>query len=358
VVDNFGDAGVTYRLANAIIKKLPDAEIRLFTNGLEAFHALNSGIRPDMQIQKVNGIEFYSYDTLTEGFMEGYEIPKLVIEAFACHIPAAYYEKALDSDCLIINLDHLSAEDWIEGVHLKESLTGRKAKKYFFMPGFTELSGGIILGRSFSEEEIRSAREELCRFFKLDGDGLIGTIFTYEHDFTGFFSDILSSGRKVELIVFGEKSRKSFEPFINLQNEKIRIIFSDFISQEKYDDLLKTTDFNFVRGEDSWARACLSGKPFVWQSYFQKDNYQLVKVGAFNKYLERFYKDTKIFSEFSNYQTAFNDRSPQAKDNSLLFFLKHLETIESYNNELSKYLFKNCNLIKNLLFFAGSLKEL
>jgi hypothetical protein len=57
--------------------------------------------------------------------------------------------------------------------------------------------------------------------------------------------------------------------------------FFKFFPQEEYDDLLSVTDFNFVRGEDSWARACLSAKPFFWHAYFQKDNYQQVKVKAF-----------------------------------------------------------------------------
>ncbi|MBQ3838032.1 MAG: elongation factor P maturation arginine rhamnosyltransferase EarP, partial [Treponema sp.] len=53
-----------------------------------------------------------------------------------------------------------------------------------------------------------------------------------------------------------------------------------FLSQEEWDKNLYAQDILFVRGEDSLSRACLSGKPFVWQAYLQDGNYQLVKVRA------------------------------------------------------------------------------
>ncbi len=349
VVDNFGDAGVTYRLAKNLAEILPEVRIRLFTNGMNAFASLS----PD-----IKGFELLSYDVLNGIFLRENPPAELIIEAFACHIPELYYQTALNRECLIINLDHLSAEKWIEGVHLKESLTGAKAKKYFFMPGFNENSGGLILGRELTQLKAADLRKEFCARFGLDGDGLIATIFTYEHDFSNFMRDLTSSGKKTELIVFGEKSQKSFEPFLTMRNDKIKIVFSDFITQEGYDGLLKASDFNFVRGEDSWARACLSGKPFIWHSYHQEDNYQLVKVKAFNQLMKNYFTDDDMYQKYSEYQTVFNDRTDGVKDKSFTFFNENLSAMEAYSGMLSKYLIRNCNLIKNLLFFAGSRKEL
>jgi uncharacterized repeat protein (TIGR03837 family) len=349
VVDNFGDAGVTYRLARNLAEILPEVRIRLFTNGMNAFSSLN----PD-----IKGFELLPYDVLNEKFLQEDPPAELIIEAFACHIPDNFYQTALRRECLIINLDHLSAEKWIEGVHLKESLTGAIAKKYFFMPGFNEKSGGLILDRELTQPEKAELRKEFCARFGLDGDGLIASVFTYEHDFGNFITDILSSGKKTELIVFGEKSQKSFEPFLKMRSDKIKIVFSDFITQEEYDALLKVADLNFVRGEDSWARACMSGKPFIWHSYHQEDNYQLVKVKAFNELMKNYFTDNDLYQKYSEYQTAFNDRTDGVKDNSFAFFIKNISGIEADFGVLSKYLIRNCNLIKNLLFFAGSRKEL
>lgn len=353
VIDNFGDAGVTYRLAKALKSELPGSEIRLFTNDLNAFSALNSSIDPSMTVQELNGIEFFSYGVLTDEFVKEYEIPKLVIEAFACQIPAAYYEKALDSDCLIINLDHLSAEPWIEGVHLKESLTGRKAKKYFFMPGFTTVSGGLIQDRPLSDEEKSEKRKHFENMFGFADAGLMISAFTYEHDFFLLFADLENIGKKINIIVFGEKSRKSIQK-LQVNGSNISIAYADFISQEDYDALLKVCDLNFVRGEDSWSRACLSGKPFIWHSYHQKDNYQQVKVKAFLEFQKEYYEDKKLFEQYFDYLMNFNDRTPGVSDKPVLFMLENLETFEKYNIKSAEHLIKNCNLIKKLLFFARS----
>lgn len=353
VIDNFGDAGVTYRLAGALEAELPGFEIRLFTNDLNAFSALNENIDPSKIEQVVNGIEFCSYGLLSDEFVKGYEIPKLVIEAFACQIPEIYYNKALNSDCLIINLDHLTAEPWIEGVHLKESLTGRKAKKYFFMPGFTSTSGGLIQDRQLSDEEKKIKRKYFEDRFGFESGRMLISIFTYEHDFTGFFTDLKNFGKKTNIIVFGEKSRKGIEK-LQVNDSNISAVYSDFILQEEYDDLLKVCDLNFVRGEDSWARACLSGKPFVWHSYHQENNYQQVKVKAFLEYQKEYFENEKLFSSYSEYLMNFNDRSEGIRDGSALFILENLETIGKYNRKMSDGLIKNCNLIKKLLFFARS----
>jgi uncharacterized repeat protein (TIGR03837 family) len=349
VVDNFGDAGVTYRLARNLADILPEIRIRLFTNGLSVF----AGLSPE-----IKGFDLLPYDVLNENFMREYPPAELIIEAFACHIPEIYYQTALQTECLIINLDHLSAEKWIEGVHIKESLTGAKAKKYFFMPGFVENSGGLIPDRQLTQLQREARRKDFCGRFGLDGDGLLATVFTYEHDFSNFINDVIASGKKTELIVFGEKSQKSFESFLKLQNEKLKIEFSDFIPQEEYDDLLKVADLNFVRGEDSWARACLSGKPFIWHSYHQEDNYQLVKVRAFNDLMKKYFTDADLLEKYSQYQMIFNDRTDGVKDLSFTFFLENLNGINACLSSFSNYLIRNCNLIKNLLFFAGSRKEL
>ncbi|MBU4485761.1 MAG: elongation factor P maturation arginine rhamnosyltransferase EarP [Candidatus Delongbacteria bacterium] len=367
VIDNYGDAGVTYRLAKSLIEKNSGFKIRLFSNNLNIFSKLDNKIILFSECHIPGRIEFIPYKTLTKEFLQKYPPAPLIIEAFACQIPEIYYQTVLKTESIIINLDHLSAENWIEGYHLKESLiSDSMIKKYFFMPGFTVKSGGLILDRLLNTGEMKSLRKYYCNHFRIEGDGLIGSIFTYEHNYGNFINDIISYGGKTELVVFGEKSKSSFLTTVEEMNfikiteniyqlENLKVVFSDFLPQKKYDELLKVTDFNFVRGEDSWARACLSGKPFIWHSYFQENNYQLVKVQACNELLKNYYPEEELFLKFSEYQLLFNNRTAGNNDNSFMFFLENLTVISAYNSELSKYLFKNCNLIKNLLFFVGSL---
>ena len=60
-----------------------------------------------------------------------------------------------------------------------------------------------------------------------------------------------------------------------------------FTDQAGYDRLLWSCDINFVRGEDSFVRAQLAGRPFVWHIYPQEDAAHWVKLDAFcNRYLQ------------------------------------------------------------------------
>jgi uncharacterized repeat protein (TIGR03837 family) len=61
----------------------------------------------------------------------------------------------------------------------------------------------------------------------------------------------------------------------------IQVLSIPFVSQDEYDWLLAQCDLNIVRGEDSFIRAQLVGKPFVWHIYPQDDQAHQVKLAAF-----------------------------------------------------------------------------
>jgi uncharacterized repeat protein (TIGR03837 family) len=65
------------------------------------------------------------------------------------------------------------------------------------------------------------------------------------------------------------------------QRGALSLFVLPFMSQPEYDQLLWSCDLNFVRGEDSFVRAQLAGKPFVWQIYPQEAQAHLLKLEAF-----------------------------------------------------------------------------
>jgi uncharacterized repeat protein (TIGR03837 family) len=69
------------------------------------------------------------------------------------------------------------------------------------------------------------------------------------------------------------------QPSARLQNLEVR--FLPFVPQPQYDALLWACDVNFVRGEDSFARAQWAGRAFVWHIYPQAGNAHEVKLEAF-----------------------------------------------------------------------------
>jgi uncharacterized repeat protein (TIGR03837 family) len=54
-----------------------------------------------------------------------------------------------------------------------------------------------------------------------------------------------------------------------------------FVTQDEYDRLLWSCDFNAVRGEDSFVRAQWAGRPLLWHIYPQQENAHLEKLEAF-----------------------------------------------------------------------------
>jgi uncharacterized repeat protein (TIGR03837 family) len=54
-----------------------------------------------------------------------------------------------------------------------------------------------------------------------------------------------------------------------------------FLTQDAYDRVLWTCDWNFVRGEDSFMRAQWAARPFVWQVYPQQEQNHRIKMQAF-----------------------------------------------------------------------------
>ena len=70
-----------------------------------------------------------------------------MIEAFACELPESYIAAMAQRTVppVWIDLEYLSAEAWVEGCHRLPSLRARwPLDKYFFFPGFTPQTGGLL----------------------------------------------------------------------------------------------------------------------------------------------------------------------------------------------------------------------
>ena len=86
-----------------------------------------------------------------------------------------------------------------------------------------------------------------------------------------------------------------------------------FLPQDEWDKTLYSSDFLFIRGEDSLSRACLSGKPFVWHAYPQSEMYHLVKVRALLDRMEPFFSKEN-FRLIRDYWMWYNGGAPDTTD--------------------------------------------
>ena len=141
VVDNYGDIGVTWRLARQLVAE-HDVAVRLWVDDLQAFVALCPEADATATQQWRQGVEVH----LWPQEWEAAQVADVVIEAFACKLPEAYLlaMKARPVPALWINLEYLSAEDWVTGCHGLPSLRPDGLKRMFFFPGFEKGTGGPV----------------------------------------------------------------------------------------------------------------------------------------------------------------------------------------------------------------------
>lgn len=335
VIDNYGDVGVAYRLAREFKRVYPNKKLRFVINQIEELNL----------IRKSEDIEIILYKDISK--IEN--SADLIIESFGCEIPKEYMDKALKNAKLIINLEYFSAEKWVDDFHLQESFLGGNLKKYFFIPGLSEKSGGILLDNEFLErkKKVEANKEYYLEKFGIkEKYNLIGSVFSYEKNFDSLIEELKKLDKKVILLILSEKTQKNFIKYFDNGNnyDKIKFVKLPFFTYDKYEELLALCDFNLVRGEDSFVRALLLGKPFLWHIYPQDENTHIKKLESF---LEKYCSNNKELKQtFINYNINKDDFS---------YFFKNFKEIEKYNKNYANYLIKNCNLMEKLINFIENI---
>ncbi len=294
VVDNYGDIGVTWRLARQLAAE-HGLRVRLWVDDLCAFQRICPAVSPALGEQVIERVSVRRWDaTFTVD-----EVADVVIEAFACHLPEAYVEaiRGKSPAPLWLNLEYLSAEDWTLGCHGLPSPQGGGLQKFFFFPGFVEGSGGLLREgdllagrRAFQcDAAAQAAFLQQLQISKREGERLI-SLFAYENSGLAGWLDVLSeSGPTLLLVpegrVLADLAHWLGVPALAAGDEwvrgQLRIHVLPFVSQEDYDRLLWCCDFNAVRGEDSFVRAQWAGRPLLWHIYQQDELAHLEKLEAF-----------------------------------------------------------------------------
>ncbi|HEM7809715.1 elongation factor P maturation arginine rhamnosyltransferase EarP [Burkholderia multivorans] len=298
VIDNFGDIGVCWRLA----RQLADEhgwQVRLLVDDLHTFVRLVPDVDPDAARQTIDGIAIEHWhaevgDTL--------EIADVVIEAFACELPAAYLAAMARRARrpVWINLEYLSAEDWVADFHLRPSPHPRyPLLKTFFFPGLSAGTGGVLKERDLDARRIAFETDAAARdawWRRATGgappapDATVVSLFAYENRAV---DALLAQWRDapspvVALVPAGRVSPalarffgvESFGAGAQASRGNLTAHGLAFVPQPDYDALLWSADLNFVRGEDSFVRAQWARKPFVWHIYPQADDAHLPKLDA------------------------------------------------------------------------------
>jgi uncharacterized repeat protein (TIGR03837 family) len=296
VVDNYGDIGVCWRLARQLANE-QDISVRLWVDDLYSFRKLCPVIQPELALQHSHAVEIRHWAPNLPELIPA----QLVIETFACELPESYVRSmALRAPKPVwINLEYLSAENWVAGCHGLQSPHLRlPLLKYFFFPGFTDDTGGLLLEQGLlARRDAFQGDAEAQRAYwqtwsippRVAGEVRV-SLFSYENPGVAsllsawaaadnLHTCLVPEGRVLPQVADFFKCQQ-LQAGAVMQQGNLRVHVLPFVEQDAYDKLLWACDINFVRGEDSCVRAQWAGKPWIWHIYPQHDGVHMQKLQA------------------------------------------------------------------------------
>ena len=284
VVDNYGDIGVTWRLARQLQREC-GWSIRLWVDTLDSFKKLTANVDSSRSIQIIDDIEIVHWSNPAIDLTPH----PIVIASFSCALPPSFQARMLPNKTLWINLEYLSAEAWVEGCHALPSLRSDGLNANFFFPGFTAKTGGLI-----KESGLLAARDawqadlgQQIHWIKSLGvssegmqawqSGLLISVFCYPQAPLQSFFKQLADNKTPTLLLIPQGVASDIP---SGQHNNLHVARIPFTSQPEYDQTLWTADLNIVRGEDSFVRGLWAAKPCIWHIYPQTEDTHLIKLDA------------------------------------------------------------------------------
>lgn len=398
IVDNFGDIGFCWRLARQL-RREHGLQIRLWIDDLQAVQKIIPSLNVAENAQVCDEITIIKWHE-NANFSQAADV---VIEAFACELPATYLAAMAHQQSKWVNLEYLSAETWVADFHAKPSPqnfinSNHGLTRYFYFPGFTEATGGLIREDETSGltgeadiavqlQTVINSRPHAGEFARQRGRGaaqvnlhvdpfsnhspaggrmvnvlkpLSASLFCYPHaPIYALLDAFYSSTHVINCYVPASSIMPQIAAYFGVATikvgdchirENLHVHILPFLSQAYYDQLLRDCDLNFVRGEDSWVRAIWAGKPFIWQPYFQDENTHIKKLSAF---LDLFYADFDAKQVVCEAHSAWV--SGQFSTETWRTYLENISAIKAYTHLQSNKLTKQPDLASKLVTFCNQL---
>jgi uncharacterized repeat protein (TIGR03837 family) len=284
VIDNHGDLGVCWRLSANLASR--GYRIRLWVDDASALSWMAPEANPQVEVRP--------WDASLSRTSEASDV---WVEAFGCELPEhflgwcheALKQQPLGKAPVWLNLEYLSAEPYVERSHglpspvMSGPLKGQT--KWFFYPGFTEKTGGLIREASVNEACQSHSAKPLAPAYPLNT-----SLFCYEPEALLEAMQLVSLNQAghVWQLAHGRGALAFDKALEALPASTVKPNFQKIrpLPQTQFDELLNSCDLNFVRGEDSLVRALWAGQALVWHIYPQDDGAHAAKLNAFLDWLE------------------------------------------------------------------------
>ncbi|MDO4724387.1 MAG: elongation factor P maturation arginine rhamnosyltransferase EarP [Comamonadaceae bacterium] len=338
VIDNYGDAGVCWRLACDLAGR--GDGVRLWIDAHSALRWLSGApaslwdAPPPWQHQGVRILPWALAESLTAGQLAALApapaarqaARQVLVEAFGCEIPDAYLHalaQRASGDAspasaigprpwpLWLNLEYLSAEPYVERMHLLPSpvMFGPAAgqSKTFFYPGLTPRTGGLLREPTLAQRQAQFDPTAWRRAFAPAQPAAATqaswiSLFAYEPAcLPQWLRAWAQAAQPVQLLAAAGRSqtwlRQCWQQLgwagaqqaaasTTSTQGALTVHWLPFMPQAQFDELLWACDLNIVRGEDSLVRALWAARPFLWHIYPQHDDAHHGKLQAFMDWLQ------------------------------------------------------------------------
>jgi uncharacterized repeat protein (TIGR03837 family) len=300
VVDNYGDAGVALRLARQLAHDHALA-VTLYVDDLATLLRIAPDVDPsgDRRQDDVRIVPLAAAASDPPA--------DVAIEAFGGGLPDAYLdamERAAHTTAWL-HLEYLSAEAWIDDAHgLPSPPPRRRLRRWFYFPGFTERSGGLLRERDLLAQrdahlagiDSHALVWRAAGVDALPADALTVSLFSYPTPAAeALLGELVRGPAPTVCIVPEGVVAESIARVVGTPRRApdvaragaLTLVVAPFVSQRDFDARLWSCAFNFVRGEDSFVRAQWAARPFVWHIYRQAEEAHRAKLAAFlDRYLE------------------------------------------------------------------------
>jgi uncharacterized repeat protein (TIGR03837 family) len=290
VIDNFGDVGVCWRAAADLATR--GHRVRLWMDDASALAWMAPLPHPP-------GLSVHGWPTRAADVPAA--MGDVVVEAFGCEIPAPFVAAIARRAPVWINLEYLSAEDYVQRCHRLPSplMSGPAAglTRWFFYPGFTPSTGGLLRESDLAARQQAFAEEGRdawrARHGMVPGDCAI-SLFCYEPPALAPWLGRLHAtpplpGATHLLVTPGRAAAATRQALATVPQALRNNVTHHALApcpQPQFDEMLWACDLNLVRGEDSLVRALWAGQPLVWHIYPQHDNAHHDKLDAFLDWLQ------------------------------------------------------------------------
>jgi uncharacterized repeat protein (TIGR03837 family) len=340
VVDNYGDAGVCWRLSRQFASEHA-IDVTLWIDQLGALARMEPAIDPQRDRQSVAGVNVRRLDESDAPT----SIPEIIVEAFGCGLPARYLDAIAQSarPPVWFNLEYLSAEPWIDSAHGLASVHPQLGvTRYFWFPGFASATGGLI-----RERELFKTRDAWRARNAHRSDALRVMLFCYPNRaLPALFDAWAESDRAIGCTIPEGVATAALDRWLGgdvphagipIVRGHLTIGIVPFVAQDAFDRMLWDADVNFVRGEDSFVRAQWAARAFVWQPYPQAEDAHRAKLDAF---LVRYVAtlDASVARAVMSFWHAFNSEDAQTIAGAWREFEAALPALEAHAERWSQEL--------------------